>query len=439
MKVFKKNDKRLIRAWAMYDWSNSTYNLVITSTIFPVYYTTITRSKETGDVVSFFGFELVNTALANFSLSIAYLLMAFALPFLSAYADAAGKRKYFMQVFTYLGAFACMGLFFFHADNLEWGIICYALAAMGYIGGVAFNNAYLPQIATPDQQDRVSAQGFAYGYVGCVTLQLICFLFIFKPEWFGIHDASFPPRLSFLLVGVWWVSFAQITFRFLPKNTPSHRIKNLPFVGKVRQEFSSVWQQVREIEAIRRFLPAYFFYAMGIQTLLIVAAAFGEKVLQLGASKLIASILLIQIVAIGGAYLMSLLAKKIGNIKVLIAVVFCWILICVASYYMRHEYHFYLMAFAVGLLMGGIQSLSRSTYSKLIPEHVTDTTAFFSFYDVTEKFAIVIGLFSFGIIEQITHNIRYSALFLSVFFIIGFLLLFRVLKFNNLQLIQSNQ
>ena len=304
---------------------------------------------------------------------------------------------------------------------------------------MAFNNAYLPQIATPDQQDRVSAQGFAYGYVGCVTLQLICFLFIFKPEWFGIHDASFPPRLSFLLVGVWWVSFAQITFRFLPKNKPSIQIKNRPFIAQVKQEFSSVWQQVRKVEAIRRFLPAYFFYAMGIQTLLIVAAAFGEKVLQLGASKLIASILLIQIVAIGGAYLMSLLAKKIGNIKVLIAVVFCWILICVASYYMRHEYHFYLMAFAVGLLMGGIQSLSRSTYSKLIPEHVTDTTAFFSFYDVTEKFAIVIGLFSFGIIEQITHNIRYSALFLSVFFIIGFLLLFRVLKFNNLQLIQSNQ
>src|SRR5690606_30997182 len=208
-----------------------------------------------------------------------------------------------------------------------------------------------------------------------------------------------------------------------PKNQPRIQIKNRPFIAQVKQEFSTFWQQVRKVEAIRRFLPAYFFYAMGIQTLLIVAAAFGEKVLQLGASKLIASILLIQIVAIGGAYLMSLLAKKIGNIKVLIAVVFCWILICVASYYMRHEYHFYLMAFAVGLLMGGIQSLSRSTYSKLIPEHVTDTTAFFSFYDVTEKFAIVIGLFSFGIIEQITHNIRYSALFLSVFFIIGFLLL----------------
>lgn len=198
-----------------------------------------------------------------------------------------------------------------------------------------------------------------------------------------------------------------------------------------------VWRQIRQIEAIRQFLPAYFFYAMGVQTLLIVAAVFGEKVLNLGASKLIASILLIQIVAIGGAYLMSLVAK-IGNIKVLMGVVFFWILICGASFYMSHEYHFYAMAFAVGLLMGGIQSLSRSTYSKLIPQDIEDTTSFFSFYDVTEKIAIVVGLFSFGFIEQITNNIRYSALFLSVFFIIGFLLLFRVLKFNNLQLIQSN-
>lgn len=422
----------------MYDWSNSAYNLVITSTIFPVYYTTITSQGSGGDTVSFFGFNFINTALSNFALSVSYLLMALALPLLSAYADAAGKRRFLMIAFTYLGGLACMGLFFFRIEILEWGIICYALAAMGYIGGVAFNNAYLPLVATPDQQDRVSAQGFAYGYIGCVTLQLICFVFIFKPEWFGILDASFPARLSFLLVGVWWIAFAQIPFYFLPPNQPSLQSKQLPLLRKVHREFKSVWSEICDIEAIRRFLPAYFFYTMGVQTLLIVAAVFGEKVLNLGASKLIASILLIQIVAIGGAYLMSLLAQKIGNISVLLGVVFCWIIICCASFYLSSEYQFYGMAFAVGLLMGGIQSLSRSTYSKLIPQNIEDTTSFFSFYDVTEKIAIVIGLFSFGIIEQITHNIRYSALFLSVFFIIGFLLLFRVLKFNNLQLIQSN-
>ncbi|WP_099370965.1 MFS transporter [Sphingobacterium sp. 1.A.5] len=438
MKIFKKNDKRLIRSWSMYDWANSAYNLVINSTIFPVYYTTITKNPDTNDTVSFFGYEIINTALSNFALSIAYLLMALGLPFISAYSDAAGKRKFFMKFFTYLGAIACMGMFFFKLETLEWGIFCFGLAAMGYIGGVAFNNSYLPIIATPDQQDRVSAQGFAYGYVGCVTLQLICFVFIFKPEWFGITDASFPARFSFLLVGLWWILFAQIPFRFLPRNRPTVGSEKLPFFTKVKKEFSTVLNQINKIEAIKRFLPAYFFYAMGIQTLIIVAAAFGEKVLNLGASKLIASILLIQIVAIGGAYIMSIAAKKFGNIKVLMVVVFFWILICCASYFMTNEYQFYGMAFSVGLLMGGIQSLSRSTYSKLIPEDIEDTTSFFSFYDVTEKVAIVIGLFSFGLIEQMTQNIRYSALFLAVYFIIGFLLLFRVLKFNKLQIIQSN-
>ncbi len=422
----------------MYDWANSAYNLVINSTIFPVYYTAITKNPETNDTVSFFGIEVINTALSNFALSFAYLLMALGLPFISAYSDAAGKRKFFMKLFTYIGAIACMGLFFFKINTLEWGIFCYAIAAMGYIGGVAFNNSYLPIIATPDQQDRVSAQGFAYGYVGCVTLQIICFVFIFKPEWFGISDASFPARFSFLLVGLWWLLFAQIPFRFLPRNRPTVGSERLPFFTKVKKEFSSVLGQIKQIEAIKTFLPAYFFYSMGIQTLLIVAAAFGEKVLNLGASKLIASILLIQIVAIGGAYIMSVAAKRFGNIKVLLVVVFFWILICCASFYMTTEYQFYGMAFAVGLLMGGIQSLSRSTYSKLIPEHIEDTTSFFSFYDVSEKVAIVIGLFSFGIIEQITQNIRYSALFLSVYFIIGFLLLFRVLKFNKLQIIESD-
>lgn len=422
----------------MYDWANSAYNLVINSTIFPVYYTTITKNPDTNDTVSFFGYEIINTALSNFALSIAYLLMALGLPFISAYSDAAGKRKFFMKFFTYLGAIACMGMFFFKLETLEWGIFCFGLAAMGYIGGVAFNNSYLPIIATPDQQDRVSAQGFAYGYVGCVTLQLICFVFIFKPEWFGITDASFPARFSFLLVGLWWILFAQIPFKFLPRNRPTVGSEKLPFFTKVKKEFSTVLNQINKIEAIKRFLPAYFFYAMGIQTLIIVAAAFGEKVLNLGASKLIASILLIQIVAIGGAYIMSIAAKKFGNIKVLMVVVFFWILICCASYFMTNEYQFYGMAFSVGLLMGGIQSLSRSTYSKLIPEDIEDTTSFFSFYDVTEKVAIVIGLFSFGLIEQMTQNIRYSALFLAVYFIIGFLLLFRVLKFNKLQIIQSN-
>ncbi|EEI90369.1 hypothetical protein HMPREF0765_3956 [Sphingobacterium spiritivorum ATCC 33300] len=431
MIAVEKNNKKTIRAWSMYDWANSAYNLVITSTIFPVYYTTITNTKEHGDTVTFFGIEVVNTALSNFALAFAYLFMAVSLPFITSFADATGRKKMLMKLFTYIGGAACMGLYFFKLETLEMSIIFFALAAMGYIGGVAFNNSYLPLIATVDQQDRVSAQGFAYGYVGCVLLQIICFVFVLKPEWFGITDLSFPARLSFFLVGLWWVGFAQIPFRVLPSNSAMPGTQGVPLIRTVKQEFLKVWHRIAQIEGIKRFLPAYFFYAIGVQTIMIVAAAFGEKVLHLGAPKLIGTILLIQLVAIAGAYLMSALASRIGNISVLIIVVVIWIAICVGAYFLTNEIQFYIMAVLVGLVMGGIQSLSRSTYSKLLPQNIEDTTAFFSFYDVTEKLAIVVGLFSFGLIEQLTHNIRYSALFLSLFFVIGLLLLFRVLKFNK--------
>src|SRR5690606_30080293 len=273
------------------------------------------------------------------------------------------------------------------------GIICFTLAAMGYVGGVLFNNSYLPQIATKDHQDRVSAQGFAYGYVGCVTLQVICFIFVLKPGWFGITDASFPARLSFLLVGIWWIGFAQIPFRKLPQNQYNGGRVTRHVVRKGFAELAAVWKRLKRIPEIKRFLPAFFCYAMGVQTVMIVAASFGEKILHLGAPKLIATILLIQLVAIGGAYLISLLARFIGNVRVLMLVVCVWIGICVSAYYIHHEVQFYVLAALVGLVMGGIQSLSRSTYSKLLPADETDTASFFSFFDVTEKVAIVIGLF----------------------------------------------
>lgn len=428
MEIVVKNDKRTIRSWAMFDWANSVYNLVITSTIFPVYYTTITHTAEHGDKVQFFGFTFVNTALSNFTLSIAYLIMALALPFLSAYADAKGRKHFFMRIFTYIGAFSCMGLYFFKLETLELGIVFFGLAAMGYIGGVAFNNSYLPLIATPDQQDAVSAKGFAYGYVGCVVLQLICFVFIFKPDWFGIIDSSFPARFSFLLVGLWWLLFSLIPFKVLPKLPPVSTENGNKTKGKAIDEFKKVFRVIRNTPSIKKFLPSYFFYSMGVQTLMIVAAAFGEKVLKLGAPKLIGTILLIQLVAIIGAIVMSRAARLIGNIKVLLINVGVWVMICISAYYLKYEWQFYILAVMVGALMGGIQSISRSTYSKFIPEKTEDTASFFSFYDVTEKVAIVLGLFSFAIVEQITDNIRYSALFLSLFFIMGFLLLLRMLR-----------
>ncbi|KIA95937.1 MFS transporter permease [Pedobacter kyungheensis] len=429
--MIEKNNKKTIRSWAFFDWANSAYNLVITSTIFPAYYTIITTTKEHGDKVTFFGRTYVNTSLSNYALSFAYLIMALALPILSSIADRRGNKKSFMKFFTYMGGLACVGLYFFKLDTLEMSIILFALAAMGYIGGVLFSNSYLPEIATEEHQDRVSAQGFSYGYIGSVLLQLICFLFVLKPEWFGITDASFPPRLSFLLVGVWWIAFSQIPFSVLPNGTPQAGKVKTNIIKDGFSELSKVWKQLKQIKKLKGFLVSFFFYSMGVQTIMLAAAGFAEKTLKLGTAKLIAVILIIQLVAIPGAMLMSYLAKKIGNVNVLIMVVLVWIGCCVYGYYITNEYQFYSLAAIVGLIMGGIQSLSRSTYSKYLPVDTQDTTSFFSFYDVTEKLAIVIGLFSFAYIEEITGNIRYSIIALASFFIIGLILLFVLKKIER--------
>ncbi len=429
-----RSSKSLHRAWAMYDWANSAYNLVITSTIFPAYYNAITTVTKDGkvinDKVSFFGLTVKNSSLFDYSIAVAYLIIAFSSPILSSIADYKGNKKRFMQLFCYVGAAACCCLYFFNANTLELGIICSAIAALGYCGSLVFYNAYLPEIALEAERDHVSAQGFAYGYVGSVLLQIICFVFVLKPEWFGITDSSFAPRLSFLLVGLWWAGFSQVTFLKLPagKPLPEKSQHNVFYNGF--HELRSVWKQIKEHPVLKTYLGAFFFYSMGVQTVMLAATIFGSKELQLNSKQLIAVILVIQLVAIAGAFIMAKLSAIFGNLQVLLFVVFIWIGVCIAAYYTQTAVQFYMLAVIVGLVMGGIQSLSRSTYSKLMPP-THDTASFFSFYDVTEKFAIVIGMLSFGFIDSIM-NMRSAIIALIVFFAAGALILYKTINRGSL-------
>lgn len=421
-----KNNKKTIRAWAFFDWANSAYNLVITSTIFPAYYVAITADPKNGDRVTFFGHQFINTALSNYALAVAYLIMVLLLPILSSIADYRGNKRVFMKFFTWLGALACCALFIFTKDNLEFGIICFALAAIGYSGGFVFYNSYLPEIATLDMQDNVSAKGFTYGYIGSVILQIICLVFVLSPKTFHLTSGG-AAQLSFLLVGLWWIGFAQIPFSVLPKGSPNAEPRHNNIIKGGFIELGLVWNKVKAMPLLKRFLPAFFFYSMGVQTIMLVAAGFGAKVLHMETSGLIEIILIIQLVAIGGATLMSRLSGIYGNVRVLAGVVVIWIGACIAAYFTTTVTQFYGLAIVVGMIMGGIQSLSRSTYSKYLPQDIPDTASFFSFYDVTEKLAIVGGMASFAFIEELTGSMRNSALALCVFFIIGLVLLFSLL------------
>lgn len=435
-----QSTKKVQRAWAMYDWANSAYNLVITSTIFPAYYVAVTSVKEDGivvnDKVNFFGATFSNTALFDYALAAAYLVIAIISPILSSIADYRGNKKRFMQLFCYLGSAACCGLYFFKGSTVELGIILFAIAALGYCGSIVFYNAFLPEIAVEKERDRVSAMGFAYGYIGSVLLQLVCFVFVLSPETFGIQDDTFAPRLSFLLVGIWWLVFGIVSMRKLPDGTPMEEHNEVSILTNGFHELQKVWQQVKKLPVLKTYLGAFFMYSMGVQTVMLAATIFGSKELKLATGQLIGTILIIQLVAIAGAFLMSKLSEKIGNLKVLLIVVLIWIGVCIAAYYTTTATQFYIIATVVGLVMGGIQSLSRSTYSKLMPE-TKDTTSFFSFYDVTEKLAIVAGMFSFGFIEEATGSMRNSILALITFFTLGAIILSVALRTAKKQHLQS--
>lgn len=429
MKLKLVNSNKVQNSWAMYDWANSVYSLVITSTIFPVYYNSVTKGIDGSDRVNFFGWELANTVLYSYSISFSYLVIALLSPLLSGIADASGKKLFFMKLFAYLGSVSCIGLFFFDGSNLEYGILCSVLASIGYAGSIVFYNAYLPEIAEEHEYDFLSARGFALGYIGSVILLVFNLLMIQFPELFGVPEGSFAARFSFLITGLWWAGFSQIPFRNLPKNPYKKKIQS-EFLLKGYQEVRSVFVQVRQIPVMKRFLAAFFFYSMGVQTVMYLAASFGDKELGLPGDQLILTVLIIQFVAIGGSYLFAFISKIFGNKISLMIMVLIWIGICGAAYYVYSVYEFYALAFVVGMVMGGIQSLSRSTFSKIIPQETTRHASFFSFYDVTEKLAIVIGTFTYGAIEQWTGSMRNSAVSLGVFFLVGlgFLILVTIPK-----------
>jgi len=416
------NDKRTINGWAFYDWANSAYYLVISTAIFPIFF-----ASRTHELVQVMGYELSNTALYSFSVSASYILITFLSPILSGIADYTGRRMYFLRLFTMIGAAGCITLFFFKNPETMWiGIAGFILGTIGGAGGLVFYDSYLPLIATEDQYDRVSARGYAYGYIGSVLLLVFSLVMIQKPDWFGITDMTLPPRISFFLVGVWWIGFSQITFNRLPKDSPVKNQSNL--FSRGWYELGKVWQIIKHDKHIKLYLSSYFFYIAGVNTVIYLASIFASKELGFEKTELIITILLLQLVAIPGALFFAKLSKWWGNKISLLLQLGIWMIICAGAYATTEKWHFFTIAALVGLVLGGIQSLSRATYAKLLEDRTEDLTSFFSFYDVISKVGIVSGTFLFGLVNSITGSMRYSVLGLMLLFIIGFFFLLMVDK-----------
>lgn len=435
--ILEKGHPKLLHAWAFYDWANSVYSLVISSAIFPIYYGALTivkdeNGKVLNDKVDFLGYSINNDALISYTTALAFLFVVIMSPILSGIADNLGNKKRFMQFFCYLGALSCIGLFWFDLEHLVLGLTFYFLGLIGFWGSLVFYNSYLPDIAFKNQQDKLSAKGFSLGYIGSVILLLLCLGMILNYEYFGFESESFPTRLSFVLTGIWWIGFSQYSFYYLPKvkNDEPKPLQKVLMGGY--KELRTVYSKILESKKFKYFLSAFFVYSIAVQTIMLIATYFGVKEIQWeegGATTgLITSILLIQLVAIAGATIAARLSRYHSNEKVLIWINLVWVGICVYAYFISTPIEFYIAAFFVGLVMGAIQSLSRSTFSKYIPEHEKDTTSFFSFYDVTEKIGIVIGMSIYAIIADLTGNVRYAILVLLLCFLMGIFNLFRILK-----------
>jgi len=424
--MLKKGDKKLINAWAFYDWANSVYSLVIGTAVFPIYYESVTNSD--GGIVHFLGTEWHNTTVYSYALGFSFLVVAFLSPILSAIADYTGNKRRFMQFFCFLGSISVMMLYFFTGKENVWvGIVFTILASIGFWGSIVFYNAYLPEVAEPEDHDRVSAKGFMLGYIGSVLLLAFNLSMVMKPDLYGITDATFPARISFLTVGIWWLGFAQVTFNRLPNN-PFKRKPEKDYIFKGYRELKMVLKEIKNQSQLKILLISFFLYSIGVQTVILLASIFGTKDLGLETSNLIITILLIQIVGVFGAYAFSRLSEKIGNIKALKITILIWSVACVGAYMLHKDdpnvyLKFYALGGFIGLVLGAIQTLSRSTYSKLIPDETQDHATYFSFYDVTEKVAIVFGMILAGIVTSYTNSLRLFILILAVFFIAGFITL----------------
>ena len=432
MSKLEKGSLKLRNAWAFYDWANSVYSLVIASAVFPIFYGAL-FNKSNIETVSVFGSQIRSTPLITYTTAAAFLVVAFLSPLLSGIADYVGNKKNFMKFFCYLGAVSCMGLYFFSLENIYLSLFNYFLALVGFWGSLVFYNSYLPDVAFKDQQDSLSAKGFSLGYIGSVFLLLFNLIMVLKPELFGIsgEDASIQAmKISFVTVGIWWIGFSQYSFYYLPSGTGASKKVNKDVILNGFRELKQVHQSLSQNVQLKRFLIAFFVYSMAVQTVMLVATYFGEQEINWGDSDqktlgLISSILIIQLVAVLGSFLTSKASSRFGNINTLIFINCIWLVLCVAAYFVTQPLEFYITAGFVGLVMGGIQALSRSTYSKFLPD-TKDTTSYFSFYDVSEKIGIVLGMLVYGFVDQITGSMRNAILFLVLFFIVGVILLLRV-------------
>ncbi len=432
--------KKQLRGWYFYDWANSSYPLVINTAIFPIYYAAVAKTGDS-DYVNLFGHSFLNSELYSYAIALSYFIVSCLTPLLSGIADYSGRKKDFLRGFCIFGSLSCALLSQFTSTNLVFGLLCAMGASIGFSGSLVFYNGFLPEIAPPEDQDKVSAKGFAMGYIGSALLLISILAIIMKPTFFGLPMQGMSEAqifltiapYSFIAVALWWFGFAHITFAALDNSPPTQK-NTVSILTAGFHELKNVWNEIQCQPHLKIFLASFTLYSMGVQTVILMATFFGEQEIGLQSSDLITTVLIIQFIAIAGSYLFSALSARFGNIMSLSLTLCIWIVVCLGAFFINTITHYFIEAAFVGLVLGGIQSLSRSTYSKLLPK-THNHASYFSFYDICEKIGVVIGMFSYGWLTGITGSMRNSIVALVIFFIAGLVLLLFLPRYQDKQYI----
>lgn len=426
-----ESSKKVVRGWVLFDWANSAYSLVIVSTIFPKIFL-----YELGETSTFLGINFGNSsAIYTSAISFSYLIILLITPVLGGIADYGGYKKRYMQFFTYLGVLACVMLYFFDSNHIYLGVLGAILGSIGFSGSMVFYNAYLPEIVPVKDQDKISARGYAMGYLGSSILLILLVVLSSYPSLLFVKTKLEVFKIGFILVGLWWFGWSAITFKVLPQNKPTHKGNVTSYIKEGLKQLRIAVKSIAKNKIIKRFLIAFACLSLGFQTLWIISPIFAASVIKLEGSELIVIVLIMQFVGIIGSMIFSRISKAKGNILSLSLTVIVFIIVCLAASTTTSKQVFYGIAILMGFAMGGMQSMSRSTFSKLIVDEVNHASLF-SLYDIIEKSSILIGtalvtlVYAFNISMFNVPSEKFVLLLLGVFFIIGLFLLLGLFKLS---------
>ncbi|WP_319477275.1 MFS transporter [Marispirochaeta aestuarii] len=409
-----QDSRKGIISWSLYDWGNSAFATTVMGGFFPLFFKAYWSDPANPQASTFY---------LGSSVSIASIIVALSAPILGAIADKGSLKKRMLFAFAYLGILSTGALWFVRQGNWKLAAVLYILGTVGFSGGNIFYDALLVSVASRKKVDYVSSLGFALGYIGGGLLFLVNVIMFQRPELFGIPDGNTAIRLAFLSVALWWALFSLPLFLFVPE----------PRTGK-REGFSSAvvrgWRQIREtinhirhLKVVGLFLLAYWFYIDGVDTIIRMSVDYGSS-LGFSGGALITALLMVQFIAFPGALLYNLFARKVGIKRAIITAIFAYCMIAVLGYFMKTEAHFFMLAALVGLFQGGIQALSRSFYSRIIPEKRAGE--FYGFFNMLGKFAAVLGPFMMGSVTILTGSNRLGILSIILLFLAGGILFARV-------------